>query len=69
MLTETSDRENSRYQTCEVCVASKGPQTRSKGKIMKQYNVGLPFERIAIYIVGPSLVTDNGNHYIMVIED
>ena len=35
-------------RTCEICAASKGPQTRSRGK-MRQYNVGLPFERIDVY--------------------
>ena len=53
---------------CEICAASKGPQTRSRGK-MRQYNVGLPFERIAIDIAGPFPVTDYGNRYIMVVRD
>lgn len=36
---------------------------------MKQYNVGAPFERIAMDIAGPFPVTDNGNKYIMIIAD
>ena len=36
---------------------------------MRQYNVGLPFERIAIDIAGPFLVTDDGNLYIVVVGD
>ena len=36
---------------------------------MRQYNVGQPFERIAIDIAGPFPVTDDGNRYIMVIGD
>ena len=36
---------------------------------MRQYNVGFPFERIAIDIAGPFPVTDDGNHYIMVEGD
>ena len=36
---------------------------------MRQYNIGLPFERIAINIAEPFPVTDNGNRYIMVIGD
>ena len=36
---------------------------------MRQYNVRLPFERIAIDIVGPLPVADDGNWYIMVIGD
>ena len=55
-------------RTCEICAASKGPQNRSMGK-MRQYAVGIPFERIAIDIAGPFPVTDDGNRYIMVVGD
>ena len=48
--------------------ASKDPQIRSRGK-MRQCNVGLPFERIAIDIARPFPVTDDGNRYIMVVGD
>jgi hypothetical protein len=53
---------------CATCAASKGPRTRSRG-LMKQYNVGAPFERIAFDIAGPFPVTDSGNKYIMVVID
>ena len=46
--------------SCEICAASKGPQTRRLGK-MRQYNIGVPFERIAIDIAEPFPVTDDGN--------
>ena len=36
---------------------------------MKQYNVGLPFERIAIDVAGPFPETDLGNKYILVVMD
>ena len=36
---------------------------------MRQYNVVLPFERIAVDIAGPFPVTDDGNRYIMVVDD
>jgi transposase InsO family protein len=36
---------------------------------MKQYNVGLPFERIAIDVAGPFPETDQGNKYILVVMD
>ena len=55
-------------EECEICAASKGPQTRSRGK-MRQYIVGPPFERISIDIAGPFPVTDDGNRYTMVICD
>ncbi|UYV81786.1 K02A2.6-like [Cordylochernes scorpioides] len=48
--------------------ARKGPTTRSKGKL-KIYNVGAPFERISIDVVGPFPKSDLGNKYILVIMD
>ena len=53
---------------CPVCSASQGPSTRSRGR-MQKYNVGLPFERIAIDIAGPFPETDKGNRYILVAMD
>jgi transposase InsO family protein len=53
---------------CATCAASKGPRTRSRG-LMKQYNVGAPFESTAFDIAGPFPVTDSGNKYIMVVMD
>lgn len=37
---------------CRKCAVTKGPTTRVKGRI-KQYNVGAPFERIAIDVADP----------------
>ena len=53
---------------CATCAASNGP-TRKKKAPMKKYNVGAPFERIAIDIAGPFPVTDEGNRYILVAMD
>ena len=53
---------------CKACAATKGPPTRSRGQL-KQYNVGAPFERIAIDIAGPFPVTKDGNKYILVAMD
>lgn len=53
---------------CVTCAATKGPRTRSRGK-MKQYNVGSPFERIAIDIAGPFPESNKGNKYILVAMD
>lgn len=36
---------------------------------MKQYNVGLPFERIAVDIAGPFPETHKGNKYVLVAMD
>ncbi|UYV63086.1 K02A2.6-like, partial [Cordylochernes scorpioides] len=53
---------------CTTCAASKGPQTRFRGK-MREYNVGAPFERIAIDVAGPFPVTEDGNKYLLVAMD
>ena len=36
---------------------------------MQIYNVGVPFERIAIDIAGPFPKSDKGNRYILVVAD
>ncbi|UFO01039.1 hypothetical protein LOK48_06560 (plasmid) [Wolbachia endosymbiont of Corcyra cephalonica] len=53
---------------CTTCAAVKGPQTRSRGKL-RVYNVGAPWERIAIDVAGPFPETDEGNKYIIVVQD
>ncbi|XP_063215566.1 retrovirus-related Pol polyprotein from transposon 412 isoform X1 [Bacillus rossius redtenbacheri] len=53
---------------CETCSARKRPQHCSRGK-MQAYNVGAPFERIAIDIAGPFPKTKDGNRYILVVMD
>ncbi|UYV63465.1 K02A2.6-like [Cordylochernes scorpioides] len=40
-------------------------KTRSRG-MMREYNMGAPFERIAIDVAGPFPVTEGGNRYILV---
>ena len=41
----------------ETCSSTKSPKQLSRGPI-KPYNVGLPFERIAIDVAGPFPETD-----------
>uniref|UniRef100_A0A6M2DRM9 RNA-directed DNA polymerase n=1 Tax=Xenopsylla cheopis TaxID=163159 RepID=A0A6M2DRM9_XENCH len=53
---------------CMECMACKGPQNKTNGA-MKQYNVGSPFERMAIDIAGPFPCSKRGNRYILVIAD
>lgn len=53
---------------CTTCASVKGPQTRSKGKL-KLYNVGAPWERIAVDVAGPFPESDEGNKYIIVVQD
>ncbi|CAK1595807.1 unnamed protein product [Parnassius mnemosyne] len=53
---------------CTSCAAVKGPQIRSRGAL-KLYNVGAPWERIAIDVAGPFPETESGNKYFMVEMD
>jgi hypothetical protein len=46
---------------CDMC--------SEQGALMKQRNVGAPFERIAFDIAGPFPITDSGSKYIMVVMD
>jgi hypothetical protein len=45
---------------CDTCAASRGPRTRNRCQL-RQYNVGAPFEMIAIHVVGPFPLSDQGN--------
>lgn len=53
---------------CTTCAAVKGPPTRSRGHL-QLYNVGAPWERIAVDVAGPFPVTESGNKYFMVVMD
>ena len=53
---------------CETCAASQGPRSRSQG-LMRQHNVGAPFERITVDIAGPFPESDRGNRYLLVATD
>ena len=55
-------------QRCEVCQRRKSPVKRFKAP-MQQYNVGVPFERIALDILGPLPESHQGNKYVLVISD
>ena len=54
--------------TCDICNSRKGPNIRQRNK-MQQYNVGSPFERIGIDILGPLPATERGNRYLVVVMD
>jgi hypothetical protein len=53
---------------CDTCAASRGPRTRNRGQ-MHQYNVGAPFERIAIDVAGPFPRSNQGNRYLLIAMD
>jgi hypothetical protein len=50
---------------CDTCAASRGQRSRNGGQ-MHQYNVGAPFERIAIHVAGPSSRSDQRNRYLLI---
>lgn len=53
-------------ESCKICVAKKGPS--DKGKSLQIYNVGVPFERMQMDVLGP-LPISSGNRYLLVIVD
>ncbi|GBM69539.1 Transposon Ty3-I Gag-Pol polyprotein [Araneus ventricosus] len=53
---------------CYACGARKGPKTRTKGRLQR-YNVGAPFERMALDILGPLPVATKSNRYVLVLMD
>ncbi|GBM48877.1 Retrovirus-related Pol polyprotein from transposon 297 [Araneus ventricosus] len=53
---------------CHACGARKGPKTRTKGRLQR-YNVGAPFERMALDILGPFPVTTKSNRHVLVLMD
>lgn len=53
---------------CHACTARKGPQEKGRG-LLRLYNVGAPFERVALDIVGPLPKTSSGNRYALVVVD
>lgn len=53
---------------CPNCITAKGPVRRSRGRL-QQYNVGAPFERIAMDVAGPFPISSAGNRYVLVVMD
>lgn len=55
-------------RNCKVCCSRKGPRKRQHGPA-QLYLVGAPMERVAVDIVGPLPVTEQGNKYMLVAMD
>lgn len=53
---------------CVTCASANGPLRRKKAPL-KTYNVGAPFERVAVDVAGPFPTTDNRNKFILVVMD
>jgi len=55
-------------RSCKVCVSKQGPSGKGKSPL-QIYNVGLPFQRVQIDVLGPLSKTDSGNRFVLVIVD
>lgn len=55
-------------RTCESCIAKKGPSGKGKSPL-QIFNVGAPFERVEMDILGPLPQTISGNRYLLVVTD
>jgi len=55
-------------KSCMECVVKKGPPDKGKSP-MQIYNVGTPFERLQMDILGPFPSSVSGNKYLLVIVD
>ncbi|CAG2211132.1 unnamed protein product [Mytilus edulis] len=53
---------------CNICASRKPPSKKPKAPL-QQYNVGAPFERIGIDILGPLPKSTRGNKFLLVIGD
>ena len=51
---------------CSVCIAKKVPADKGHNQ-MRIYNVGLPFERVQMDILGPFSISSLGNRYLLYI--
>ena len=54
--------------SCEACSRTKGPQRRTRAPL-KVYNVGIPWERVAVDLTGPFPETPIGNTHLLVLID
>ena len=55
-------------QVCKACATCKTVGRKPKAE-MRRYDVGLPMEEIAIDLMGPFPITENGNKYVLVVVD
>ena len=55
-------------RSCSVSIAKKGPSGKGHNQ-MRIYNVGLPFERVQMDILGPFPISSLGNRYLLVVTD
>lgn len=53
---------------CHVCAARKGPHRKTVGRLNPS-QIGVPFERMAVDVLGPLPLTISGNRYIVICMD
>ena len=53
---------------CDLCASRSGPARKIRAP-MSQYNVGAPMERLAIDVLGPLPLSDEGNQFILIAAD
>ncbi|KAI4901978.1 hypothetical protein NFI96_025061 [Prochilodus magdalenae] len=53
---------------CDLCTAKKGPVGRSRAPL-QSLRSGAPMERVAVDVLGPFPVTEDGNRYVLVAMD
>jgi len=55
-------------KSCKICLAKRGPSGKGKSPL-QVYNVGAPFERVQMDVLGPLPLTISGNKYLLVVVD
>ena len=50
---------------CDLCASRSEPARKIRAP-MSQYNVGAPMERLAIDVLGPLPLSDEGNRFILI---
>jgi transposase InsO family protein len=54
--------------SCDVCARAKGPHVKTRGPL-QTYNVGAPFERCAMDVIGPFPESQRGNRCALIVSD
>ena len=54
--------------SCALCRSKKGPRHKPRAPL-RRYNVGVPWERVAVDMAGPYPTTPRGNKYLLVALD
>jgi len=55
-------------RSCKICLARRGPTGKGKSPL-QVYNVGAPFKRVQMDILGLLPLTVSGNKYLLVVVD